>query len=102
MIGLGDQKGGAHAIGQAAEVPLRLQRSPESAKAVDEILRLDIEIVGFNFKTREKLSFERIGELVELDEVAAVTCHIIGNFRDNTRLIGAAKFEDQSRTGHAA
>jgi hypothetical protein len=94
VIGLGDQKSGAHAVGQAPKMPLRLQRAPKGTEAVDEILRLDIEVVGFDFKSREKPALERIGELVELDEVATVTCDIVGNFCDDARLIGAAEFED--------
>ena len=53
-------------------MPVRLQGAAERAEAVDEILDIDVEVCGFDFQSGEKFSAELVGELGELDEVAAV------------------------------
>jgi hypothetical protein len=54
VIGFGDEHRGAHAVGQAAEVPVSVKRAAESAETFDEILHIDIEIGGFDFEAGEE------------------------------------------------
>jgi hypothetical protein len=86
VVGLGDEHGGAHAVGQAAEMPVRLQRAAERAEAVDEILDIDVEVGGFDFEAGEEFFAELVGELVELDQVAAVAGDVVGDLGDDARV----------------
>ncbi len=94
MVGFGDQDGGPHSVGEAPEVPVGVQRAAKGPKSVDEILWIDVQIGGFNFEPGEKFPRELVGELGELYQVSAMSCHIIGDFGDDTRLIMATEFED--------
>ena len=94
VVGFGDEHGGAHAVGKVAEMPGGVQRAAECAEAVDEILGIDVEVVGDDFEAGEELGAELVGELVEFDEVAAVGGDVVGDFGDDAGLIGATEFED--------
>lgn len=98
VVGLGDEHGGPHAVGQAAKMPCCLERATEGAEAVDEVLDIDVEARGFHFEAGEKLAGELVGELGELDEVAMVAGDIARHFGDDAGLVVAAEFEDQSGT----
>ena len=96
VVGFGDEHGGAHAVGKVAEMPDGMERAAEGAEAVDEILGIDVEVVGDDFEAGEEFGTELVGELVEFDEVTAVVGDVIGDFGDDARLVGATEFEDQS------
>ena len=88
VVGLGDEDGGAHFVGQRAEVPYGLQGAAEGAEAVGEILHVHIEVGGVNFQAGEKFPADTVGKLAELDQVATVGGDVGRDFRDNARLVG--------------
>ena len=100
VVGFGDEHGSFHAVRQAAEVPIGLERSPEGAEPGDEILGIDIEFLGLNFQAGEKFAAELVGELSELDEVAAMAGDVIGDLGNDAGLVWAAEFEDEAGAGH--
>jgi hypothetical protein len=94
VVGLGDEHGGFHAVGETAEVPVCLQGAAERAEAVDEILDIDVEVRGFDFKPGEKFPAELIGKLGEFDEIAAMAGDVVGDLGDDAGLVATAEFED--------
>ena len=55
---------------------------------------VDVEVPGLDFQASEEFSTELVGELGELDEVAAVAGHVVGDFGDDAGLVGAAELEN--------
>jgi hypothetical protein len=100
VVRFGDEHGGAHAVRQAAEVPAGLQRTAERAETVDKILHIDREFGGLDFEAGEKLRAKLVGELVELDEVAAMHRAVTGDLGDDAGLVRTGEFEDETRAGH--
>ena len=94
VVGFGDEHGGAHAVGEVAEMPGGVERAAEGAEAVDEIVGIDVEVIGDDFEAGEELGAELVGELVEFDEVAAVAGDVVGDFGDDSGLVAATEFED--------
>ena len=98
VVGFGDEHGRFHAIRQAPEVPIGLQRAAQGAEAIDEILDIHIQIRRLDFQAGEKLPLQLVGKLGELDQVSTVARHVGRDFGNDTRLIAAAKFKNKSRT----
>jgi len=100
VVGFGDEDGGPHFVGEAAEVPVGAEGAAEGAEAVDEVLGVDVEVCGCDFESGEEFCADGVGELVEFEEVSAMAGDVSGDFGDDTGLVGAAEFEDQAGARH--
>ena len=73
-----------------------MERAAEGAEVVGEISDVHIKVGGIDFQPREEFSAEAVGELAELDQVAAVGRDVGRDSCDDAGLVGGGELEDES------
>ena len=79
MVGFRDEHCSSHSIWKTSKMPLSLQKTTQCPKTSYKLIGLNLKPGGVNFQAGKESASDRIGKLIELDEV----CLVLGDISSN-------------------